>query len=218
MRYKKVSAVLNQSAIKSSEPWLTEMQTEKLKSIAAVALAVIYVAGIAGLAIVAPNVLIALDKAVFIKRKLSRKEKIKKTAQVFYYLKKHSYIEFKDRHNSNEISITDSGKKLLLKSSFASLQIPKVKKWDCKWWQVAADIPTKEYRSAANMLRKKLKSMGFFTLQRTLWYYPFDPRKQIELIINYYGIGQFVTVMEVSRMDIDDEQKLKSFFKKIKVL
>ena len=82
---------------------------------------------------------------------------------------------------------------------------------------MAADIPTKGYRQGADALRAKLKQMGFCPLQRTLWFYPYDPRKQLEVIVNHYGIGEFVTVMEISRMDIQDEKVLKKYFNLLRI-
>lgn len=60
--------------------------------------------------------------------------------------------------------------------------------------------------------------MGFFPLQRTLWFYPYDPRSEVEFIITYYGIERFVTVMEIYRLDKDDESKMLSHFKELKIL
>ena len=82
----------------------------------------------------------------------------------------------------------------------------------------AADIPTKNYRRGADMLRRKLKELGFFSLQRTLWFYPFDPRKELEYVVNSFGIANFVTLMEVSRLDRDDEEIMKKFFRVSKIL
>lgn len=54
--------------------------------------------------------------------------------------------------------------------------------------------------------------MKFYPLQRTLWLYPYDPRLEIEFLIQHYGIERFVTVMEVNRLDRDDERVLKAYF------
>lgn len=205
---------------KERGPHLTREQAEKIHSIVGTALVIIGAAGAITIAAMAPNLIWALGKiAKDIKSvKFNQKEKTKKVAQTLYYLKRHNLIKFKPEKGDFWISLTDFGKKRLAKTGFYALSVPKQKKWDGKWWQVAADIPTLTHRAGADLLRQKLKNMGFYSLQRTLWFYPFDPRKELEFICQHYGVGQFVTVMEVSRMDMDDEKKLKDYFLANKVL
>ena len=83
---------------------------------------------------------------------------------------------------------------------------------------MAADIPTKEHKTAADALRRKLKEMNFYSLQRTLWFYPHDPRLEIDWIVRIYHIERFVTIMEISRLDLDDAEKMVKFFRKQKII
>ena len=117
-----------------------------------------------------------------------------------------------------KIFLTGAGRRRLKKFNIENPVIPKPAKWNKKWWLVAADIPTREYKLAADAFRDKLKEMRFCGLQRTLWIYPFDPRREIEVLASYYRIGHFVTVMEINRLDLDDESALKSFFKREKII
>ena len=200
---------------KDKDPLFTEAQIESMKNASSVALAVVAAVGAMGIAVVAPNLLSALD-SIFTKshkyKNITNDGKKKKTAQVFYYLKKRGLIEFKEDKGILKIFLSKTGKQKSAELNLSALKIQKEKNWDGKWWQVAADIPTKNYRSGADMLRRKLRQMGFCSLQRTLWFYPYDPRKEIEYVCQEYGIGQFVTVMEISRMDVQDEDKLRKVF------
>ncbi len=199
----------------SKDP-IFELNSEQIKiigDVSKVILVVIASAGLITLAAVAPNILSAVGKLYKFKgKKLTRREKEIKTARAFYYLKNSGLIKFKTTKNDVKLFLSSLGKKKMEQISFQALRVAKPKNWDGKWWQVAADIPTKGYRQAADALRSKLKQMGFFPLQRTLWFYPYDPRKQLEIVVNHYGIGKFVTIMEVSRMDIQDEKILKNYF------
>ncbi|MBI5530550.1 MAG: hypothetical protein HY918_03550 [Candidatus Doudnabacteria bacterium] len=192
---------------------LNKEQIELIGNASKIILAVIAAAGIATLAATAPNIFVALDKLYKLKgKKLSKREKEIKTAHAFYYLKKSGLIKFTRDKNGVSLFLSSLGQKKMEQISFEALSVSKPKKWDGKWWQVAADIPTKGYRQGADALRTKLKQMGFCSLQRTLWFYPYDPRQQLEVIANHYGIDKFVTVMEISRMDIQDEKVLKKYF------
>ena len=62
--------------------------------------------------------------------------------------------------------VTPRGKKRLEKLTFASFVIPKPENWNKKWWLVAADIPTKDHKLAADALRRKLKKMGFLSFAK----------------------------------------------------
>jgi hypothetical protein len=188
----------------------------KLKSAAGVALAIIGIASLATVALVAPNLLQALHKFSKLSgsnRRFSYKKKQQKVADMFYYLKRTGKIRIMRQDKELMLKLTSKGQRLLEKLGFQRLRVKNLNKWDRKWWLVAADIPTKEYRLSADNFRKKIKQMGFYFLQRTLWLYPYNPTKEIEFVANHFNIGRFVTVMEINRLDQDDEKKLKTFFK-----
>jgi len=86
------------------------------------------------------------------------------------------------------------------------------RKWNKRWWLIASDIPTKTHRKAAERLRSKFRSMGFYSMQKSLWIYPFDPTIEIQKICEYYNVLKFVTVMEIYRLDKSDKEKLMKFF------
>lgn len=221
MRYSKFRSIIRSQIPEEESPLLTEEQIEKLKTTGSVALAILGLAGTITLSAVAPNMFVALNKIFgknYPNRKLNKKEKEERLMRAFYYLKKHNYIIMKPAARDFKIFLSKLGKRRLAEINFHTLTITKQKKWDGQWWQVAADIPTKKYKWAADALRQKLKDMNFFSLQRTLWFYPYDPRKEIEFIINRFHIGQFVTVMEVSRLDFDDERKMRNFFEEEKII
>lgn len=212
----KIGTVIRQSLPLEKKPLLTAEQIEKLKTAGGIALGIIGVAGIIALSAVAPNMFYAFDK-LFSKKyrghKFTRKEKERKIAKTFYYLKESGYIRMRPSGKDFKIFLTKLGKGKLKKMNLETLIVKKPSSWDGKWWQVAADIPTEEYKWAADLFRQKLKDMNFFPLQRTLWIYPYDPREEIEFIIRYYGIESFVTVMEINRLVRDDERKIKVFFR-----
>lgn len=206
-------------AIRQASPRPTfefsEEKVEKLKTFSNIVLGILSVAGIATIALIAPNALQALE--LFEKRKGHRKlrhsQKVRKVSRVFYYLRERGFVEFRQKGEDFEVSLTKRGKKQIRRLDIETLSIPRPKSWDGKFWQVAADIPTKKYRRGADALRSKLKQMGFYPLQRTLWFYPFDPRIEIEFIVRHYGIVPFVTVMKIAELDPSDERILKRFFK-----
>jgi len=194
---------------------LNAAQIESLKSVAGVVLAVVGVIGVVALAAVAPNLFSAIGKvARFAKtnKPTTREEKLKKLRRTFYYLKQSGLIQLKPEAGEVRISLTAKGREKLQKIFFESIRIPKPKGWNKKWWLVAADIPTKDYRLAADKFRRKLRDVGFYPLQRTLWLFPYDPRVEVQFIAETFGIQNFITMMEINRLDKEDESVLKKFF------
>ena len=166
--------------------------------------------------VLAPNALQALElfEKKGEKRKLTHKEKRRKILKSFYYLKNQGSVKFIPKGDDFEVILTQKGKKKIKHMNFETLSIQREKQWDGKFWQVVADIPTK-YKLGADAFRKKIKSMNFYPLQRTLWFYPYDPRMEIEFIAKNYGIEGFITAMKIEILDEWDERVLKNSFRKI---
>lgn len=195
---------------------LSDEQLEKLKAYSDVLLVILGAVGMVTMLVLAPNAFQALD--IFQKqrrgtKKLKYKEKQRKVISTFYYLRRWGHIDFRQKGNDYEVILTDKGKKCIKKLNIETLNVRKPEKWDGKFWQVAADIPTKKFRRGADALRRKLKQMNFYPLQRTLWFYPHDPRIEIEFIARTYGIANFVTVMKLAELDPADEKVLRGYFK-----
>jgi len=197
---------------------LTQSQIDRLKTTADVVLAIAGVAGLVLVSAVAPNAL-QVFKSIAKKtnQRGSSKERQKKLVRSFYYLKDKNYIRLEPNKKDIEIHFTDKGKRKLKELRLNLLQIKKPLYWDRKFWQVAADIPI-QHRRGADALRAKLKEIGFYSLQRTLWFYPYDPRKEIDLLVREYSIGQFVTVMKIAKLEYADHKTLSDYFRETGVV
>lgn len=205
---------------KAEKPKIDRKKIERLKTYSDVVLGILAVAGIITVTVLAPNALQALE--LFEKRQkrfsYSPAKGRKKLIRTFYYLRGKGQIEFRRRGSDYEVFLTNSGKREVRRFEMETLQVPRAEKWDGQFWQVAADIPTKDYRRGADALRRKLKEMKFYPLQRTLWFYPYDPRVELEFICQTYGIGRFVTAMKIVELDPADERVLKNFFREQEII
>src|SRR3989344_2883022 len=212
-QYKKLRiATVVKKAVPKPMLELTAERIEKLKNFGEVMLTILSVATIATMAVVAPNAIQALK--MFEKKRDIRsthKEKVEKVARTFYYLRRRSYIHFKRKGQDFEITLERNGQKQIRRLEFENLKIAKSESWDGYFWLVAADIPTK-YKTGADMMRIKIKELGLYPLQRTLWFYPYDPSIEMEFVARAYGVNSFMTVMKIQEMDREDYDILKSFF------
>lgn len=106
-------------------------------------------------------------------------------------LKKEGFVKIYLKNNVNQVELTNKGKdkvKLILTENF-EYQYPK--KWDKKWRLIIFDIPNKK-RKARDILRFRLKTLGCFPLQESVFVFPFDCKEVIDYIKNLYEVTPFV--------------------------
>lgn len=116
-----------------------------------------------------------------------QKYKRKKVYDTFYKLQKDGCIEISKRNHQVYIRLTEKGKKKVSWLQIDSLKIKRPKKWDKKWRIVIFDIShlKKFYR---DVLRGKLKELGFYPLQKSVWIHPFNCSDEINLIKDFLGL------------------------------
>jgi DNA-binding PadR family transcriptional regulator len=122
-----------------------------------------------------------------------------------------SFIKGKDKY----LELTREGEKYLKNVALDKLIIKRPKKWDGKWRVVIFDIIEKRH-SNRDSFREKLKSMGFYPIQKSVYVYPFDCAKEIAEISDRFFIAEFVVIM-ISEI-IQGEKKIINFFLDEKVL
>ena len=195
---------------------LSNEQVDALKNIGETILGIGAVLGVIAITAIAPNALRIINKAKWAKKTYrslgsKKQDQRKKITSSFYYLKRQGMIELKEKDGNYLMKLTEKGRKRVQKMSLRALKINRPKKWDGFWWMVIADIPI-ELRSQAHSFRNKLKQLGLFTLQRSVWVYPFDPRNEIAFIAALNGLDRYITTFKASDLESEDETSLKKFF------
>jgi len=170
------------------------------------------VAGAVAIAATSPyfgvNLLKAYKKAQ--KQKREKKYPRKKFYDAFYNLKRQGLIEIKKQNHQIYISLTREGKKKAGWLQIDALEIKKQKRWDRKWRIVIFDISQlkKLYREA---FRGKLKELGFYPLQKSVWIYSFPCQTEIELLREFFGLTE-KEIRLITAENIGDDSKLRKFF------
>lgn len=116
-------------------------------------------------------------------------------AQAFKRLRENGLIDFVD-DSKLAVRLTDNGKDRAL---WAKLQ-QEDKKWDGKWRIVIWDIPEKR-KVARNLLRLKLKQLGFSNWQKSVWVTKKDCVKELKGFVHQVGIEDWVKVFEAEHLD-----------------
>ena len=121
----------------------------------------------------------------------------------------HRLVSFKEMPNGAcELVLTELGKKRALYYKIDELKIPQPKTWDKKWRIVIFDIPEKK-RKARDVLRMKLKGLGFYEFQKSVWIFPFDCKDIVDFIIEYFEIRKYIRYLVVESLTNEAELKLK---------
>lgn len=113
----------------------------------------------------------------------------RKVYDAFSNLSKQGYIKVSKREQQIHIELTEEGKKKAGWLQINSLDIRKPEKWDKRWRLVAFDIIElkKKYREA---FRGKLKELGFYQLQKSVWIYPYNCSAEIDLLRDFFGLNK----------------------------
>ncbi len=139
-----------------------------------------------------------------------KKYPAKKITNTFSNLKRQGFINIERKGPQIYIRLTEEGKKKAGMFQINSLEIKKQKKWDRKWRLVIFDIAEmkKIYREA---LRGKLKELGFYCLQKSIWLHPFDCRAELKLLKDFFGLSEKELRLIVAD-DIGDDSEFKKCF------
>ncbi|OIO46061.1 MAG: hypothetical protein AUJ31_02640 [Parcubacteria group bacterium CG1_02_39_15] len=134
----------------------------------------------------------------------------KKVYNTFYRLKKQGLIKVESKNKQIYISLTRDGRKKAGIYQINNLKIGKPKKWDKKWRALIFDVAQlkRTYREA---LRGKLKELGFYQLQKSVWVHPFNCKAEIELLKDFFGFSEKEMRLMIVE-NIGNDKELKKLF------
>ena len=172
---------------------------EGVQTLGNILLAGIAVAGIIGVAAVAPN-------AMQLVKYFVPEDDIKRH---YRYRANHSlkklitdgYVQEKIINGRKTFSLTNKGK-----LRYESLKENRPKRWDGKWRLVSFDVYEKS-RNKRNLLRKELQSYGFQMIHQSTWVYPYPCDEYITLLKSDLSFGKNVQYMLVEYLDMHVELK-----------
>lgn len=110
-------------------------------------------------------------------------------------LRENGLIDFVD-NKTLMFRLTDSGKDKTLWIKMKEEE----KQWDGKWRLIIWDIPEKK-RTARDLLRWKLKKLGFIQFQKSVWGTKKNCTKILREFIKQIGIENWVMVIESDNIE-----------------
>ncbi|TSC89931.1 MAG: phenylacetic acid degradation operon negative regulatory protein [Parcubacteria group bacterium Gr01-1014_2] len=139
----------------------------------------------------------------------NQKEK-QKLYNALQYLKQKKLVDITEKPNGILVKITTKGYEIIeFYESLEKIKIKKPQKWDRKFRLVIFDIPAKKQGARAALLQK-LKEMGFYMLQESIWVHPYDCINEIATLRKLFEIEPYVKIMTTQA--IEEEYKLLKHF------
>ena len=116
------------------------------------------------------------------------------------YLQKNRLVSIAEKDGQQILTLSEDGKKRVLRFNLHQMAIKKPKKWDGYWRIVIFDIPEgrKQGREA---LRSKLKQLGFYRLQKSCFIYPYECKSEIDFISEMFEVSPYVNFIVAKEIE-----------------
>lgn len=178
------------------------LMTEKQKDVAKNILIALGIIGAVSIVVVAPGLAKALP--------LLKKVNLARINQEIKRLQKRGLVEIVKRKNGvSVIKLTKEGKAKLKRYQIDKLKIEKPQKWDGKWRIIIFDIPISK-NSERFLLRKKMKEIGFYKLQNSVFVHPYPCFEVVKYLRDYFGVAAEVEYIEAN--SLESQNNLISYF------
>ena len=160
----------------------------------------IAVAGVAGIALLAPPMLRLLKNAD--PEWLLKRDPDRRLRESALRLKRKGLVEFKNEHGKKRLRLTLRGERVVGSIWNETYQLQKPRKWDGKWRLVIFDIPEKK-RPTRDKIRHLVSRLGFLRLQDSVWVYPYDCEELMTLLKTDLKIGRALLYVIADAIEFD---------------
>lgn len=167
-----------------------------------IALGILKTGAVIGIAIMAPGLLKVVDE--YTRKKEWQKYYPSSVNRVVNRLKRQGYVKIYYKDAKPIVKITHLGKTQILQYDLDHLEIAKPKIWDGRWRLVIFDIEERD-RQIRNTIRAKLKELGFFHFQKSVFIYPYPCEKEIQYLREVLTVPHSLKLIRADRVENDDE-------------
>ncbi|MBI2096807.1 MAG: hypothetical protein HYT40_01470 [Candidatus Sungbacteria bacterium] len=125
-------------------------------------------------------------------------------------LERRGFIDMNKHGNETRVALSRDGKRIALAGNVEKISLPVIKYWDRKWRIILFDIPER-LGNARRALSKRLRDMGAWQYQKSVFIYPFPCRDEIDFVTSFFNVREYVQYIEAT--SIDDAATLQKHFK-----
>lgn len=153
----------------------------------------------------APSLAVLMALGVIV----NRQNKLR-ARRAFDELKKNGLIVYSEKDGKQTLGLTDKGRAYYQKINLDLVRLPKENKWDGVWRIVTFDIPER-VKTARQKFSTDLRLLNMYHLEKSIYIYPYECKKEIKTITEFYSIEKFVRYIEAQY--IEKDKSAKNFFK-----
>ena len=160
----------------------------------------IAVAGLVSVSLIAPPLGAEIAKAYLKSGRRSRKQ----IYDSIRYLDRRGYVKILQYQADGKvkIKITRQGKEAIKTLNVDTLQLKRPQTWDGKWRMIMFDVPVYGNKNR-HFFTDKLRELGLFMVQKSVWIYPYECYEEIMLIRRFFEIERNVVYFEAINVEDD---------------
>lgn len=161
------------------------------------------VGGIITVASIAPNAVGATVK-IWSRRGFFEKRTFQKAS---FYLKSRGFVRIVEKgEGCYEVKITDKGMMRMSENFWGNFKIKRSREWD-GWWRIVVFDISDRHKNERDIFREKLKSLGFYKLQESVFIFPDPCEKELQFLIYILGISEYVRLIKAKQIVSDGDIK-----------
>ncbi|MEK7149712.1 MAG: hypothetical protein AAB757_01930 [Patescibacteria group bacterium] len=112
-------------------------------------------------------------------------------------------IDYKENKNGAvTMVLSEEGKRRILTYNLDNIEIKKPVRWDELWRVIIFDIP-ENLKKGRNALAAKLKQLGFYPMQKSVFIHPYECKDEIDFIVENFNLRPYVRYIVAKKTDID---------------
>lgn len=115
-------------------------------------------------------------------------------------------VSYTEKDGITAMVLSENGKNKVLEYNLEKMKIRKPDQWDKIWRMVIFDVP-EDFKRGRNALAAKLKQLGFYSMQKSVFIYPYACKNEIDFIVEIFGLRPYVRFLLVKETDIDLDLK-----------
>jgi len=175
-------------------------------TVAKTLLAIAAVGGAVAVAAMAPNAVGAIGKS-WERRGFFNKREFQRASS---YLKQRKYaVITPNGEGKYTVKITDKGMLRVARQVLNGFAIARPQHWD-GWWRVIIFDISDKHKNERNLFREKLKMLGFYKLQESVFVIPYPCEEELRFLISILNISGYVRFIKTQHISEDGD--LKAYF------
>lgn len=165
-------------------------------------LGILKTGAVLGLAIFAPGVLKVFKNSAYDNQwEEYYPSSIEKVAKRLY---RRGFVKVEYESGSPVVTITDKGRVEVLKYDLDRLDIKPMKNWDKRWRLVIFDI-TEKHRNVRNLVRDKLREIGFYKMQESVFIFPYPCENEIKYLREVLKVPHSIKLIRADKIENDND-------------